>query len=63
MEKSEICLLLAFETFPVLVHLVQEDGCTDHIGHDEWNGAVDGAVNVGFSCEMDDAIGVEVLDD
>ena len=62
MEKSELRFFLSFETFPIFVHLIQEDGSSNHVGHYEGNGTVNGAVHMGFSREMDDTVGLEVPD-
>ncbi len=43
------------------MHSIQENGSTYNIGHDKGNGAVNGTVNMRFSCEMDDTIGLEVI--
>ena len=61
MEESEIFFFVTLKTFPIVVHSIQENSRTYHIGHNEGNGAVNGAVHMGFSCEMDNAIGLEVI--
>ncbi len=63
MEKSELRFFLAFKRFPIFVHLIEEDCRAYHVGHDKRNGTINGAVHMGFSCEMDDAFGLEVLND
>ena len=61
MEKAKVFFFSTLKGLPVIVHSIQEDGSTYYIGHNEGNGAINGTVNMGFCCEVDDAIGLEVI--
>ena len=61
MEESKTFLFLSFETLPVIMHSIQENGSTYNICHDKGNRPVNRAINMRFSSEMDDTIWLEVI--
>ena len=61
MQKAKVLFFLPLQTFPIDMHSIEQDSSTNHIGHDEGNGAINGAIHMGFSSEVDDTIRLEVV--
>ena len=58
MQEAECGFVLGCELLPVGASGFEELEGTDDVGLDELSGTVDGAVDVGFGCEVDDGGGV-----